>query len=400
MLSSVLKRAGYDVMAVADAEEALEVVDNAAPTVVVCDWMMPGLSGPEFCQRVRAMERDDYIYILILTSITEKSATAHALDVGADDFLTKPVDTTELRSRVRAGARVIEMQAQVLEQNRLLSLALEQIQGLYSAIDRDLAQARQLQHALLPEAVVDFGGATAGFLLRSAGKVGGDLVGHFPAGEGKVGLFSLDVSGHGVTSALLTARLAGMFSNSAPDQNVALTRDDSGAVAVLDPSDIVAEINRQLLSEIDTELYLTLCLVVLDLASGAVDLVQAGHPHPLLRKADGTITPVGDGGMPVGLLFDVPYDTVHLTMEPGDQLLLQSDGFVECPGPGGDMLGDDGLQRLMGDLPRGNPTAALERLLSELGRFADGQDFPDDVSAILLEFAGSETGQSRSISAA
>ncbi|MBF9031300.1 SpoIIE family protein phosphatase [Rhodobacterales bacterium HKCCE3408] len=388
LLSKVLVQAGYEVEALADAEAALSSLAADQPAIIVCDWMMPGMSGPDFCAAVRRMGLDRYVYIIIITSLTDKTATTHALDIGADDFLTKPVSAPELRARVQAGQRVVEMQAQVLEKNRQLSDAFDKISDLYGAIERDLAQARQLQRALLPEPglVADWG--RAAFVLRSAGKVGGDLVGHFPAGDGRVGFFSLDVSGHGIASALLTARLAGMFSSSAPDQNVAMAHRPEGGVAARAPDKIASEINRQLLSEIETELYLTLCLAVLDTRTGTVDLVQAGHPHPLIRRHDGRVDVAGHGGMPVGLLPDAPYDTVTITLGPGDSLLLQSDGLTECPDPANAMLGEEGLARILSALPFGAPDAALAALVGKLSDHAGTGDFPDDVSALLIEYDG------------
>ncbi|MBF9035138.1 SpoIIE family protein phosphatase [Rhodobacterales bacterium HKCCE2091] len=388
LLAALLRRGGYDVLTFSDADAALPALERVGGCVVICDWMMPGLSGPEFCTRVRAMKREDYAYIVILTSIQDKESTAHALDVGADDFLTKPVNTHELRARLRAGARVVEMQAEVLRQNRLSAAALRELTAVYDAIDRDLAQARQLQHALLPPPEVDFGTARAGFKLRSAGKVGGDLVGHFPAGPGRVGLFALDVSGHGVTSALLTARLAGMFSNASTGGNVTRDRDATGAERPRDPARIAAEINRRLLAEIETELYLTLCLAVLDLATGAVDLVQAGHPFPYHIRPGAPPQPVAETGMPVGLLFEADYHSVRLTLAPGDRLLLHSDGFVECPGPDGAMLGEEGLAGMLGSCSRHGPAECLDMLIDRLADFAGTRDFPDDVSALLLDYLG------------
>lgn len=388
LLGSMLRRAGYDVLSAADASEALELLDNTKINVVVCDWMMPGLSGPDFCARVRAMEREDYIYILILTSKSEKGATAHALDAGADDFLLKPVDSHELRARVRAGARIVDMQHLLIAQNQRVSTALDEISALYNAIDRDLAEARHLQQALLPDPTCDFGAAKAGFLLRSAGKVGGDLVGHFPAGEGKLGIFSVDVSGHGVASAFLTVRLAGMFSNAAPEQNVAMAISPDGKIVPRTSDAIAAEINRRILSDVETELYLTLCLVILDLATGKAEMVQAGHPHPFLQRNGGPARRIGKGGLPVGLVFHADYDVVRFRMKPGDRLFLHSDGFSECESPTGEMLGMRRLSRFMRDQPPGQPFERMEAMVDRLVAYSGTDDFIDDVSGVLIDYVG------------
>lgn len=375
LLTRILKRSGYEpVVAVESADQALALLDDPMPTVVLCDWMMPGMSGPEFCERVRALDHRHYVYILILTSMKEKAAPALALDVGADDFLTKPVNADELRARLRAGIRVVEMQARLLSQKEAVSQAFQELETIHSSIEKDLTQARALQRALLPEPECDFGLLRMGFLLQSAGKVGGDMVGWFPAGTNRVGAYSLDVSGHGVASALLCARVAGMISNL--------------AATAASAEEIVSDINRNLLNDIETDLYLTIALALVDMRTGETELVQAGHPHPLIRRADGRVELVGAGGLPVGLVAGAEYDSVMFRLRPGDRLLLQSDGFVECPLPDGDMLGEEDLAEMFGDPELDQitgPLAVLEHLLGELVDQAGRSDFPDDVSAMLIE---------------
>lgn len=367
LLKSILKRSGFQAIAVESADAALALLDDPMPTVVLCDWMMPGLSGPEFCARVRALDPLHYTYILILTSLQDKSAPAHALDVGADDFLMKPVNPHELRARLRAGLRVVEMQAQLLQRNQAISAA-------YASVDRDLSQARALQRALLPEPECRFGQVAAGFLLRSAGKVGGDMVGLFPAGPGRMGIYSLDVSGHGVASALLSARAAGMFA------------DLGQELAEASAPDIISEVNNRLLDEIETELYFTVALVLIDETSGAGEIVQAGHPHPMLRRADGSVEMLGAGGLPVGLVPGAAYQSVSFQLSPGDQLLLQSDGFVECPLPDGEMLGEAEMAKIFAQSQTsGAPFTLLEQLLARLIEVSGLTDFPDDVSAVVIE---------------
>ncbi|MEM9317661.1 MAG: fused response regulator/phosphatase [Pseudomonadota bacterium] len=388
LLSKVLARVGYQVATAADAQEALAHLDDAMPTVVVCDWMMPGMSGPEFCERVRELDHVHYVYILILTSLQDDSAPAQALEVGADDFLTKPVKANELRARLRAGARVVRMQAELVAQHKTVSVALDRLQELYAAVERDLNQARALQHALLPAPECQFGQVKAGFMLQSAGKVGGDLVGHFPAGPGRRGIYSIDVSGHGVASAMLSVRMAGMFTRTVADDGLAMRRNEDGSVVPRSAVEIVRELNDRILSDIDTDLYLTLALVIFDEASDTTELVQAGHPHPLLRRADGTVESVGSGGLPVGMLFNADYETTELELRPGDQLFLQTDGFVECELPDGEMLGEAALIEMLQQIDvKDAPAEVLNILLDNLAEVAGTNDFTDDVSGVFIEIS-------------
>lgn len=109
ILSTQLARAGYLVTKAATVEEALVLCATRAPDIVISDWVMPGLSGLDFCRALRAQKHETYTYFILLTSKTESAEVALGLDGGADDFLTKPVTGDELRARIAAGDRIIRM---------------------------------------------------------------------------------------------------------------------------------------------------------------------------------------------------------------------------------------------------------------------------------------------------
>ena len=138
----MLGKWGIEVHCETSAEAALALCPTLAPDLVLSDWMMPGIDGLEFCRRFRALPRDSYGYFILLTSKSEKGEVARGLDAGADDFLTKPVNAEELRARINAGARVLSMQRELSDKNRVISDTLAKLQAVYDAIDNDLKQAR------------------------------------------------------------------------------------------------------------------------------------------------------------------------------------------------------------------------------------------------------------------
>ncbi len=365
--------------------QALEICRDMPPDLVLSDWMMPGMSGLEFCDAFRQMTRDNYGYFILLTSKSDKAEIAHGLDAGADDFLTKPVDPGELRARIAAGARILQMERELTEKNRLVNSTLNQLRALYASLDADLMEAKKLQQSLVSDRHRDFGRAEVSMLLRSSGHVGGDLVGMFQISETRIGLYGLDVSGHGVSSALMTARLAGYLSGAAPEQNVALYRCDDGSYAMRPPAETIAALNDLFLSELDTEHYFTLLLADVDLASGRVIMAQAGHPYPAVQRADGRVEMLGAGGLPVGLIPGAEYQEFEVMLRPGDRLMIHSDGVTECAGKDGRLLDDEGLADLLSELRATPALACLEALVWKLAEFAGTDTFADDVSAILLE---------------
>ena len=384
-VTAALDRWGYAVIEAGSGDEALRLCAEAPVDLILSDWMMPGMDGPEFCRAFRALERDSYGYFILLTSKSGTDEVAHGLDAGADDFLTKPVNHEELRARIHAGERVLGMEGELKHKNALLTDTLDQLQQLYDALERDLAQARELQQSLLSEHFPKVPGAHVSLLLHPSGHLGGDLVGYYPVNATRLGLFALDVSGHGVNSALMTARLAGMLSGGTPERNIALFTAPDGSTAARHPAEVLGRMNRLLLEEIGTDLYFTIVLADVELETGQARLVQAGHPHPALQRSDGSIALLGGGGLPVGLVPDADWDEVALQLAPGDRLLLMSDGITECAAPDGTEFGEDGAKRLMTQLRELRGGAFNDALIAALQRHAGTRDFSDDISSVLFE---------------
>ena len=390
LLTAGLRDAGYSVLQAASAPEALELCARVDIDLILSDWMMPGMNGIDLCRTLRSGQSERYVYFILLTSKTDKGAVAEGLEVGADDFLTKPVDASELRARITAGDRLLSMERELRGNNHLLTDALDRLKALYETLDRELAEARTLQLSLVPHRTHRINGGEISRRLRSSGHVGGDMVGSFEIDSRRMGLYSIDVSGHGMAAALLTTRLAGLFSGSSPDRNIALIAGPDGPDS-RDPATVAARLNRLMLTELQSERYLTLGYAEIDLETGELRLVQAGHPHPLIQHPDGSVTRLGQGGLPVGLIEDARWQTIEGQMHPGDRLLMVSDGVIECPDGKGQELGQEGLEQLVQQMRDLRGQALIEGLTWELARWSGVEDFPDDVSFALFEYDGRTT---------
>ncbi|MBP0483293.1 PP2C family protein-serine/threonine phosphatase [Sagittula salina] len=388
LVGGTLTRWGFEVTTAESGPEALAICATDPPDLVLSDWMMPGMSGLELCRRFRELDLGSYGYFILVTSKSEKGEVAEGLDAGADDFLTKPVSNDELRARITAGERILSMQRQLSEKNRDLSHALEELRAAHEAIDNDLRQARTIQQSLVPERVCEVGTSRVSLLLQPCGHVGGDLVGMFRPGFDRLGLYSIDVSGHGITSAMVTARVAGYLSSTFPEQNIALQRRYTGFYAMRDPAETALLLNQRLAADPGVEEYLTMAYVAADLTTGRMRLVQAGHSPAMLLRANGEIELIGDGGLPVGLVDEVSYDTHAFRMKSGDMLLLYSDGFTEAVMDNGKMLGEEGLARIFRESAEGGsgPDLMEDMFWRLTMQMADKNSLSDDVSAALLEF--------------
>ncbi|MGP8245721.1 MAG: GGDEF domain-containing protein [Bryobacteraceae bacterium] len=152
MLRSMLGRWGYEAVEASDGVAACNLLESAdAPRLAIMDWMMPGLDGVEICRRVRAAAREPYIYIMLLTARTESEDLVEGMDAGADDYLTKPFHAQELRVRLRAGWRILELQRELLNTREELRVQAthDSLTGLWNrasileTLDKEVQRAQR-----------------------------------------------------------------------------------------------------------------------------------------------------------------------------------------------------------------------------------------------------------------
>lgn len=135
LLEAQMTRFGFEVVSVGDGLKAWEVLQSAeAPSLVVLDWNMPGLDGPDVCRRIRERPRSGYTYMVLVTARNAKSDVVQGLSAGADDFVSKPVDPDELHARLRTGERIVRLEQTLAKQVKELQEAAEHVQELQGMI--------------------------------------------------------------------------------------------------------------------------------------------------------------------------------------------------------------------------------------------------------------------------
>jgi sigma-B regulation protein RsbU (phosphoserine phosphatase) len=160
--------------------------------------------------------------------------------------------------------------------------------------------------------------------------------------------------------------------------------------ALRQPEEVASMLNARLIADTGIEEYFTMAYCIVDLRSGVLKMVQAGHPHPLLLRKDGTAEFIGKGGVPVGLVPDIGYSQEEIVMEKGDRLLLYSDGFTEARLESGDMLEAEGLLELIRKCDSSQSGKEfLDDLYWNLTQILSPEHgLEDDVSATLFEYEG------------
>ncbi|MGC1688092.1 MAG: diguanylate cyclase, partial [Candidatus Acidiferrales bacterium] len=258
VLEASLNEWGYDVTAVSDGKEALGIVsEDNPPRLVVLDWMMPGLEGVEVCRKIRERGEQPYVYVLLLSARTEKQDLLAGLKAGADDYLTKPFDTQELRARIFAGERILRLQDELISARDALQFQAthDALTGLLNRgailrdVKRELTRARR-EHVsagvhLTGDAILHGVAMRMSGLLRAY-----DSIGRYGGEEFLVLAPSSDADG----AMQFAERLrAGVESTTYETEAGSLKLTLSLGVAVSDPEDVPD--SKSLLQAADAALY-------------------------------------------------------------------------------------------------------------------------------------------------
>ena len=375
---ALLRKWGYDPVLATNGADGLERMREGGIRLVICDWMMDGMSGPEVCAAIRSEDFGHYVYLMLLTGRTEDTDLVFGLDAGADDFLSKPFDAQVLRARLQVGVRILGLEERLAEQNRVLQRHHDELGCAYSQIQNDLAAAARIQRESLPVSDDAVAPLRAGWLFLPAAKISGDSFHFFPVSKELVGFYHLDVAGHGIPAALLSTSLSRSL---VPHTGISGSPGD-----YLEPADFLATLNRELCSP-DGEVtsYATIVYGVLNKHTGDGRLALAGHPKPMILHPGGDIQDLAPGGLPVGMFDAVDYDTQSFRLGPGDRLVTYSDGITDCFDADGVAFDIDHFKALLAGNRDLRADAIADKLKHAVTEWRGGEDFEDDISVLILE---------------
>jgi len=249
------------------------------------------------------------------------------------------------------------------------------------ALERDLRLAARVQQALLPPPEAEVGSLRIAHAFHPCDDLAGDGVGIVPLPDNRLGLYVLDVSGHGVGAALLSVTLTHLLS---PTVEGALLTENAGtAPSMIAPARVAERLNRQFPMG-RTRQYFTLVYGVMDATTGRFQYVMAGHPAPVLLRQGAAPVVVAGVGLPIGMIAEATFDDESLTLEPGDRLYLYTDGATEALDATGEEFGH---ARLLEEIARwrDQPLRTGLDLVAKAVRAWCGDSLKDDVSLLAVE---------------
>jgi sigma-B regulation protein RsbU (phosphoserine phosphatase) len=294
------------------------------------------------------------------------------------DYITKPFQMEELHARVETHLTLRRLQVELEDANAKLAKT-------NNRMVRDLTAAAKIQATFLPVESPRIPGAEFAWLYRPCDELAGDGLNIIALGEGKVGLYILDVSGHGIASALLSVTMSRLLSPpSEPSSILVLGGDGTASPSVTPPAAVVAHLNRLFRFDTASAQFTTMIYGVLNVSAREFRYACAGHPGPVHLPRGGEPVVSDNPGFPIGVGEDA-FEERLIRLDAGDRLYLYSDGVPEAMDREGRQFGAARLLETIRQL-RGEPLqVGLDALLREITQWHGMQSSQDDISIAAVE---------------
>jgi sigma-B regulation protein RsbU (phosphoserine phosphatase) len=264
----------------------------------------------------------------------------------------------------------------------------DELQRALGELERDIALAARVQRAALPREPPRLDGFHAAWELLPCTGLAGDFLNVLRLDDRRVGLYVLDVSGHGASAALLAVSL-GRVMSSVRGQSCLFEADPDipDAFAVTPPAAVARFLNDNNPMDTTVTQYFTMVYGILDVPSREFRYVAAGHPGPLVVPRNGEPVRYDSTGVPVGLLEGAGFEEGRLVLEPGDRLYLFTDGVTEAASPGDQEFGAERAAAALAGNRSATLETSIESLLDEVRGWREEADFTDDVTVLGVELS-------------
>ncbi|MGQ9919938.1 MAG: PP2C family protein-serine/threonine phosphatase [Desulfobacca sp.] len=378
ILGHILTREGYEVYEAADGAEGLRLCLDHKPDLILLDVNMPKLDGFSLLSLLQKDERTASIPIIFLTALDEARDKIIGLELGAVDYITKPYDLGEVTARIRNQLKIYHLTQELRRAN-------EELREKQRQLNEDLKAAAAIQKSLLPSTHLQLDLIDVEWRFYPCDLIGGDIFNFLHLRDDFVAFYMIDVSGHGVPAAMVTVSI---------NQTLQYYKEKTSLMGCSCPDNIILSPSKLLLS-LDKEYpmerfdkYFTMAYLVLNRRNGALVYANAAHPPPVLLESNGGFRLLEEGGSIIGLGGSIPFFEGMVTLNPGDKVVLYTDGLVDYQNDRGEFFGEDRFYQFL----KAHAAAPLPHLTAELfqtlEKFGNKSKLRDDVSFLAFLYRG------------
>jgi sigma-B regulation protein RsbU (phosphoserine phosphatase) len=357
VLVRTLHGSGHRILAARDGATALDIARRARPDLMLLDVMMPGMDGFEVCRLLKGEPETRETAVIFLSARGEVSDKVSGLELGAVDYITKPIQGEEVLARVATHLSRQHLQ-RALRESR-------------DRLDRELASAARMQRLILPAMMPAHPSLSFAAHYETSRHAGGDYYDVLPLGADRFGVIVADVSGHGAPAAIVMAMIRAVL--------------HSHPQPAADPPEVLHHINRHFRFLWDTAMYATALYAVIDARRRTIRMSSAGHPLPLLIRASQGVEPLPlETTMCLlwGELSEVP--CVEHSLRAGDRLVFFTDGITDRQGPNSEMYDPERLSAALGRAGRLRPADIVDHVVRDVEAFAGSLESDDDQTLVVI----------------
>jgi serine phosphatase RsbU (regulator of sigma subunit) len=381
LIEGMLRVAGYTCVAsTTDPSEVCELHRQNRYSLILLDLQMPGIDGFQVMEGLKEIEQEGYLPVLVITA--QPDHKLRALEAGAKDFVSKPFDMAELRARVHNILEVRLLHLAAKKYSQALEETVRELEASREVIriktleerkksEQELTLAQETQVSLLPSSLPPFENFRIHAFSSPTRYVGGDFYDFLQLNSGEWMGVLADVSGKGMSAALLSSMVLGALS----------MEFHSGT----QPQEVLNRVNRLLCEKSLPYQFVTLFLFLLS-SNGSGQFISAGHnPAYLFRSATGKIERLVSDAYVLGMFDSTSYQPYPLHLCTRDILVVYSDGLTDAENPQKEMFGEERLLELIREAaPSGSP-ALEQKLLAAIEEFTQGTPQTDDITFVVVE---------------
>lgn len=379
LLTGILRNEAYELVEARDGQEAIDVISKELPDLVLLDVMMPKKDGFQVCEELQRNDRTARIPVIFISARTRVEDKIKGLNAGGADYVTKPFDAGEVLARVKTQLNIARLTKELLKAN-------EELTRRQRRMDEDLAVAAGIQQSLLPQLSPDMENTAIAWRFMPCESIGGDIFNVLRLDETHWAAYMLDVSGHGLPSALVTVSVSQMLH---PATGILLkkTRRSCPGYAVRRPAEVLDLLDQEYPIE-RFDKYFTVTYLIMNVKEGIIQYSNAAHPPPILLRRDGTLELLEEGGGVIGLGGVLPFQEGSKKIGQGDKLLIYTDGILEYEDKQGQFYGQNRLHDTLLQLRGRSIKGIVDGVIEAVMDFGDHHPPGDDVTLLGIGFNG------------
>ncbi len=375
-LVKLLMEKGLQVVSAENGMKALELIGSNNFSLVLLDAKMPKFSGAEVLKKARTMLTPLELPIIMMTARGEAKDIIAALELGANDYITKPIDFPIAFARIQTHLLLNKSFREIEDLKQNLGDKNEKLEIANRRLNRDLEAAAAIQQAQLPDDLPTFPGVNFAWIFEPHEKLAGDMLHVFPIGTTKVGFFVLDVSGHGAPAALLSVTVS---------RHITGLQGESGNKLLEKPQKILASLNQKFTMDNMGDNFFTIAYCVLDLTTLELIYCLAGHPGMIYLSKGSTPVVLDKPAIPIGLFDDSVYSEEKLQLHDGDRLVLYSDGIIEAVNADRQSFGKENLKSSLHKSSDAKLPKSFKQLMKDVKDWCKPGRPSDDLTILGIE---------------